>query len=247
MARQGKIARLPATLKSEVNRRLFDGESAAVILPWLNNQPGAIKVWEAYFEGVPASPQNLSEWRLGGHKEWIAQRERVENLKEISAYSIDLVKASGGNISDGASAIAAGQLLEALENIGNLAVTGGSDDAEADPFKGLAAVTNAIATLRKGDRDKETSTRKDETLALNKERHSLAKQQAALDREKFERLTVAKFMEFARKPEIQAVLGSRETKTVQMDKLHQMLFGEAPPASLGGSAVTRKGGVDGPA
>ena len=67
MARQGKIARLPAALKSEVNRRLFDGEGASVILPWLNNQPGAIKVWEAYFEGLPASPQNLSEWRLGGH------------------------------------------------------------------------------------------------------------------------------------------------------------------------------------
>ena len=53
-------------------------------------------------------------------------------------FSIELVEASGGKISDGASAIAAGQLMEAIENIGNLVVTGGSDDAEADPFKGLS-------------------------------------------------------------------------------------------------------------
>jgi hypothetical protein len=228
MARQGKIARLPARLKSEVNRRLFDGQGAPQILPWLNSQPDAIRVWEALFEGEPASAQNLSAWRIAGYKEWLAQRERVENLKEISAYSLELVKASGGNISDGAAAIAAGHLVEAIENIGNLAVTGGSDDAEADPFKGLSAVTNAIATLRKGDRDRETSARKNETLALNKKRHQLAAEQVALQREKFERLTVAKFMEFARTPEVQALLSGRESKAVQMDKLHQMLFGERP-------------------
>jgi len=228
MARQGKIARLPASLKSEVNRRLFDGQGAPQILPWLNAQPDAIRIWEAYFEGVPASPQNLSQWVLGGHKDWIAQRERIENLKEISAYSLDLVKASGGNLSDGAAAIAAGHLVEAIENIGNLVVTGGSDDAEADPFKGLSAVTNAIATLRKGDRDREASTRKGETLALQKERHELSKEQVALAREKFQQQTVEKFMEFARKPEVQALLGSRETDTVKMETLHQMLFGEAP-------------------
>jgi hypothetical protein len=228
MARQGKIARLPASLKSEVNRRLFDGQGAPQILPWLNAQPDAIRIWEAYFEGMPASPQNLSDWRLGGHKEWIAQRERVENLKEISAYSLDLVKASGGNISDGAAAIAAGHLVEAIENIGNLVVTGGTDDAEADPFKGLSAVTNAIATLRKGDRDKETSERKNATLELNRKRHQLNEEQVALAREKFEQRTVEKFMEFARKPEVQTLLSSRESKSVQMEKLHQMLFGEAP-------------------
>jgi hypothetical protein len=194
MARQGKIARLPATLKGEVNRRLFDGQGAPQILPWLNAQPDAIRIWEAYFEGVPASPQNLSEWRLGGHKEWIAQRERVENLKEISAYSLDLVKASGGNISDGAAQIAAGQLMEAIENIGNLVVTGGSDDAEADPFKGLASVTQAIAVLRKGDREKEASNRKQETLDLNRKRHALAEKQLALAKQRFRDQTIEKLM-----------------------------------------------------
>lgn len=228
MARQGKIARLPAALKSAVNRRLFDGEPAGRILAWLNTEPDAVRIWDAYFEGAPATPQNLSEWRLGGHKEWIAQRERVENLKELSAYSLDLVKAGNGNISDGTAAIAAGQLMDALENVGNLVVTGGSDEAEADPLKGLTAMTSAIAVLRRGDRDKEASERNAEKLALQKQRHDLAERQLALAEDKFQRQTVEKFLEYAQKPEVQALLGGGESRAVQMDQLHLLLFGEAP-------------------
>ena len=227
MARQGKIARLPASLRAELNRRLFDGQGAPQILPWLNAQPAAISIWEELFEGLACSPQNLSEWKLGGYKEWRKSQDRLEDLKELSAYSLDMVKAAGGNLSDGAAVIASGHLMEVLENIGNLAITGGKEDAEADPNKGLAAITAAVAAMRKGDRDREASKRKDETLQLQKDRH-------ALSREVFEKQTVTKFMEYARKPEIQALLGGREPKTVQMDKLHQMLFGSAPEKEAAG-------------
>jgi hypothetical protein len=225
MARQGKFARLPAVLKSEVNRRLFDGQGAPQILPWLNAQPDAIRLWESTFEGMPASPQNLSEWRLGGHKDWLAQRERVENLKEISAYSLELVKASGGNLSDGAAAIAAGHLVEVLENIGNLAVTGASDDSEADPNKGLAAITSAVAALRKGDRDREASARKEKELTLHQERHALNRETAALNREKFETGTVEKFMEFAKTPKATAILNSGKSENLKMQELRALMFG----------------------
>ena len=228
MARQGKIARLPASLKSEVNRRLFDGQGAPQILPWLNAQPDAIRIWEAYFEGVPASPQNLSEWRLGGHKEWIRNNERIEHLKELQAYAISLVNAGDGKLADGLAAMAAGEIMVAMETVGNILVTGGSEDADADPMDGLAKVTAAIKQLQDGDRKREDSKRKDAVLELNKDRHALSKEQAALAREKFQQQTVEKFMEFARKPEVQALLGSRETDTVKMETLHQMLFGEAP-------------------
>ena len=221
MARQGKIARLPAQLRKEINRRLFDGQGAPVILPWLNSQPEAIAIWEELFEGVPCSPQNLSEWKLGGYKEWRKSQDRLEDLKELSNYAIGIVKAANGTLSDAAATIAAGHIVETMESIGNIVVTGGTEEAEADPAKGLSLIVGGIAKLQKGDRDREASKRKDESLQLQKDRH-------ALSREVFEKQTVKKFMEFARKPEVQALLGSRETKAVQMDKLHQMLFGEAP-------------------
>lgn len=228
MARQGKIARLPAALKSEVNRRLHDGEGAPQILPWLNSQPEAIRIWEAWFEGVPASPQNLSEWRLGGHKEWIRKREGIERLKELQDYSIGLVNAANGKLSDGLAAIAAGEIMDVMENIGNIAVTGGSDDAEKDPLDGLVKITNAIKALQDGDRKREESRRKDETVAINKQRLELGKKQLALAWQRFRDSTVSKLMEIARKPEFMKVLGGRETDAVKMEKLHQMLFGDAP-------------------
>lgn len=230
MARQGKIARLPALLKGEVNRRLMDGQGAPQILPWLNNQPDAIAIWEELFEGLPCSPQNLSEWKLGGYKEWRAKRERVEDLKELSSYAIDLVKAANGTISDAAAVIAAGHIVEVMENIGNIVVTGGSDDAEADPNKGLSLIVGGIAKLQKGDRDREASRRKDEALELQKERH-------LFNREVFEKKTVEKFMEYARDPKIQAILGGGESKEIQMDLLHLALFGADPTLAKEGGDV----------
>ena len=223
MARQGKIARLPADLRKEVNRRLFDGQGAPQVLPWLNNQPGAIAIWEELFEGVPCSPQNLSEWKLGGYKEWRKQKDRLEDLKDLSDYAIGIVKAANGTLSDAAAAMAAGHIVETMENIGNLVVTGGTDDAEADPNKGLSLIVGGIAKLQKGDRDREASKRKDEALALQKDRH-------ALSREMFEKKTVETLLEYARKPEIQAILGGNDSKEVKMELLHLQLFGPDPTA-----------------
>lgn len=233
MARQGKIARLPAALKAEVNQRLFDGEGAPSILPWLNSLPDAIRVWEKYFQGLACSPQNLSEWRLGGHKDWIRDNERIEKTKELTAFSMRMVKAANGSLSDGLAAIAGGQMMDALETLGNIVVTGGSDDSERDPLDGLTRVVGAIKQLQDGDRKREDSKRKDETLELNRQRHDLSKQQVRLAEEKFRKLTVEKLMEIARQPEFQALLGSREDGGAKMASLHRMLFGEAPKGNGG--------------
>lgn len=228
MARQGKFARLPHALREEVNRRLLDGQTAGVILSWLNAQPEAVTVWDEHFKGAPATPQNLSEWRDGGYKEWLARREKVENLKTLSQFAVNLTQ-SGGHIADGAAAIISGHILEALEQAGNIAVTGGSDDAEADPSKGLANMAKAVASLQ-------SSGVARERLALEKRKTDQKDQSLALEREKFEKQTVQMFMKYAQDPKVQAILGSRESKAVQMDELHLMLFGTGPKGGHDGQA-----------
>ncbi len=220
MAGQGKFSRLPHALRESVNLRIRDGESAGVILAWLNTEKEAIRIWDMYFGGEAATPQNLSTWRAGGYAEWCGRKERTENLKTLSSFAMDLAK-SGRNLADGAASILGGQILEALEQSANFAVTGGSEEAESNPADGLAKMAAAVASLQKG-------SHANEKLKLDKRKVAQKDESLKLDREKFERQTVAKFMEFARKPEIQELLGSRESKTVQMDKLHEMLFGHAP-------------------
>lgn len=217
MARQGKIARLPDSLRNEVNTRLLDGQPARAVLDWLNSQPEAVRTWDLYFEGAAATSQNLSEWRIGGFREWTSRREKTENLKTLSRFATDLAK-SGGSIADGAAAIIGGQILEALENAGNLVVTGGSDDAEKDPLDGLAKIAAAVASLQKAG----TARGK---LELDKKRVRQKDASLALDREKFQTQTIAKFLEWAKSPEAISILDSGKPKHVQMDALRSLMFG----------------------
>jgi hypothetical protein len=233
MARQGKIARLPHALRVQVNQRLLDGEPASTVLPWLNSQPDAIRKWEEFFEGEPCSAQNLSQWKLGGFKDWLKELDRVDMLSGLSAYSTNLVKAANGQLADGLAAMAAGEIMTALETVGNILVTGGSEDADKDPLAGLAVITGAIKKLQDGERKKEDSKRKDEELQLRKDRHTLSKKQLALAEEKFRNQTLEKLLEIAKKPEFQAILTSREPKAVQMQLLHKQLFGEDPTLKEG--------------
>ena len=218
MARQGKISRLPHALREGVNRRILDGQSAAALLAWLNAEPEAQRVWDESFEGEAASPQNLSAWRTGGYAEWRGRQERAENLKTLSTFALELTR-SGGNLADGAAAILSGHILEALEQGANLVATGGSDDAEADPTKGLARMAGAVASMQ-------SSALAKERLALD--RHKAAQKDASLklDREKFERQTVAKFLEWAKSPEAVAILDSGKGKTIQMEQLRELMFGK---------------------
>src|SRR4051812_37160211 len=103
--RKGKIASLPAAIREEVNRRLFDGEKSPQIIKWLHEQPAVLKVLNDHWREEPVSAQNISEWRQGGYQDWLDRLEKVESLKVLSDYSLKLAQASGGSISEGALAI----------------------------------------------------------------------------------------------------------------------------------------------
>lgn len=169
--RRGKIAKLPADLRMEVNRRLHDGQTAGQLLPWLNNHARVRPILGAQFHGEDINAQNLTEWRQGGYVDWLEERERLDALKEISLFAGDAVKA-GGSISDGAAAVAAGRLMTAIE---------GADDEQ------LLKISSAIGNLRCGDSDrvrlrlKEREVKaKEEKLALDEKRFMYRSAEAAL-------------------------------------------------------------------
>ncbi len=76
--RRGKIARLPRAIRTELNHRLDEGDPQKDLVVWLNSLPEVKEVLKLHFEGKPISPQNLSEWKLGGYRDWRAQIEAQE-------------------------------------------------------------------------------------------------------------------------------------------------------------------------
>lgn len=85
MARCGKIARLPRTIRDELNRRLDNGEQGTRLLEWLNGLPEVRAVLDKEFEGHPIRHCNLTEWRKGGFREWRERQETLSLTREFMA------------------------------------------------------------------------------------------------------------------------------------------------------------------
>jgi hypothetical protein len=117
MARTGKIAQLPATIREQVNQRLDDGKTHQSIADWLNDQPSVqAKIKEA-FEGRAVTPDNLSEWRTGGgFREWKAQRLARSMFHQINQMPAERLTELQGGLIDRMATLFAAQMLNQMQN-----------------------------------------------------------------------------------------------------------------------------------
>src|SRR5215471_11151907 len=79
--RLGKIARLPHSIREQLNLKLHDGIPAKSILPWLNSLPEVQAILAADFDNRSITKQNLSEWRQGGFRDWLLQFQAANFLQ----------------------------------------------------------------------------------------------------------------------------------------------------------------------
>ena len=202
-ARLGKIARLPAEIRREVNIRLADNHPASKILAWLNGVPSVKAILQADFDGAAISPQNLSEWKAGGYLDFVQEREKIDQIKTLSQFSLDLVAASGGQLAEGPAAIAAGKLLELIET-----------STEEDLGKIVAAITSLrgmeLATL-KAKTDQAKLAQSERSLALEEAR--------------FQRETAALFLKWYTDKAATDIAEGKGTKDIKIDKLRDLMFG----------------------
>lgn len=205
--RKGKIARLPKTIRDQINGRLADNQPASVILPWLNALEAVRAILSEHFGGDLVNDQNLSAWRTGGFAEWMTKNDQVERTRSKAAHALELVKAGGHHLTDGMAAIIAGELLEEWEQA--------SDEDEKE-----SAIKKLLA-LRAGDHVVASLALQQQKLQLDEDKHGL-------NVNKFRTLTVKKFMEWCQDPRAQSILNSGKPKDVQMDMLHELIWGEKP-------------------
>ena len=90
MTRNGKIARLPRTLRHQLNQRLLDGEPGARLLEWLNALPQVHTILKADFQGRPINPQNLTDWKQGGYRDWLVQQEALALAQRLGQDATQL-------------------------------------------------------------------------------------------------------------------------------------------------------------
>ena len=146
MTRTGKIARLPREIRDELNRRLLEGEPGQRLVEWLNARPETTKLLAADFEGRAISEQNLSEWKQGGHREWLTRREALEQARELAADAKELTEAMEGRLTDHLALVLSARYA-ALVSGGK----GEMDEEFRREARAQRALCQDIVELRRGD------------------------------------------------------------------------------------------------
>lgn len=204
-AYRSKIGRLPWKLRNEFNERIRDGATGPVLLAWINALPEFAAVRrESGCDDI--NPQNLTDWRNTGYKDWLDEQDKTERLSKMASLSQQIIAQTGGDPTSVGCRIAAGKLLDALE----------SADGEA-----VDELAKSFATLRSVEND---ARRVD--LAADKQR--LDEQRLALERQKFQRQTVQAFVKQWYKDEaIRAVLEDKSLDNdAQTEALGRLMFAD---------------------
>lgn len=158
-ARKGKIARLPHTIRHELNSRLRDGIPGVDIIAWLNETPEVSEILTAQFGGEPIKPQNLTDWRQGGYQDWLQRQDQYEEARKTTDHAQYVCTALGLDPSDALSVIITGHLVKLL-----------SGEASLDDLSKLGPLFNAVTNVKKVGLDQRKVDQADVDLDLRQKK-----------------------------------------------------------------------------
>lgn len=135
--RTGKIARLPFETRTRVNEMLRDGLLYQTIADWL------LEV-----EKVEINEQNLTNWKDGGHQDWLAEQARLEDMAAKREFAFQIVKENDGSkLHEANLHLAASQIYEVLADFDPQRL---KDLLDEKP-ENYADVVNALGKLSKSN------------------------------------------------------------------------------------------------
>ncbi len=142
----GKIARLPDSIRDQLNVRLDNGERGKPVLNWLNSLPEAQAVLAApEFAGQPITKQNLYDWMQAGFRNWKMRQTAFEFASSQQADDTALQRALSDTLTDKLVHWMAFRYAAAAHT---LSPTDTDPDAELRRLRSFCA---DIVALRRGD------------------------------------------------------------------------------------------------
>ncbi len=160
MGRHGKIARLPRTIRDQLNHRLDNEESGGDLAAWLNGLDEVKQLIEKNFGGREITEKNLSDWRLNGFLHWQAQQEALALARELNAEGTKGVE-SGGELSNSLTRLVTARYASLLYDW-----DGEMTDEIRAKLRGLKGISHEIVRLRQSDQVLEQMKIQREWLAL---------------------------------------------------------------------------------
>jgi len=209
MTRNGKIARLARTIRDELNRRLQDGEPGVRLVDWLNGLPDTQRVLATDFAGRPINEQNLSEWKAGGYRDWLARQETLSQVRDLAADAKELTTATDGRLTDHLATVLAARYAAALAGW-----NGEITEEFRRKLRVLRGLCQDIVELRRGDHS---------GARLNMEHERLER-----EREKTEEEVIERFKGWAKNPVVREWILKDWISPEERERRIREIFGLPP-------------------
>jgi hypothetical protein len=177
MTRRGKIARLPQPIREQINQRLQNGEEGKQIAEWLNTLPEVRSLMAAEFEGEPVNEVNLSNWKLGGYRDWEAEQAALQAALQFHAEAAQLSQAGGPQLADQLALCLTARFAAALRH------TSADADDPAQGLEQLRRLRRDLVALRQGDHNEQWVKIQREKLELDMKKFE---HQAAIQKDKMQ-------------------------------------------------------------
>ena len=144
--RTGKIARLPKAVRDVLGDRLEQGDPGEDLVHWLNGLACVQESLAEHFGGRPISEQNLSEWRAGGHQDWLRQEEDRRRVALLAEQGDDWAEAAHGQeLSDRLARRLAVEVMRLTETL----LAQETDPAQA--WSRVREINQELSRLRRDD------------------------------------------------------------------------------------------------
>lgn len=134
--RKGKVAQLPFEIRSQVNEWIRDGVTYAEICQRL-----------AAAGHPDMNEMNISNWKDGGHQDWLKEQERLADMQAKREFALAIVKANeGSTIHEASLQVAASQIYEVLTDFDIATLK----PALAGDPENYSRLVNALSKLSEG-------------------------------------------------------------------------------------------------
>jgi hypothetical protein len=146
--RTGKIARLPQSVRDQLNQKLENNIPGHELLSWLHSLPEVQKVLADHFCGRAITKSNLSDWRHGGFIDWTYHRQGRQQWWELVETARQLTqKRSPKEGVDVSSYLGTFLLVELAEALDQLHTVKDLDKR----WKLMRTISGALSRLRNDD------------------------------------------------------------------------------------------------
>jgi hypothetical protein len=219
MTRNGKIARLPRPIRDELNRRFQDGKPGVQLVEWLNDLPEVRRILAEGFGALPISEQNLSEWKAGGYRDWLARQETLSQARELAADAKELAQVTDGRLTDHLATVLAARYAAALAGW-----NGEPTEEFRRQLRALRGLCQDIVELRRGDH--------------SGARLSLEQERIEREREKTEEEVLEHFKRWAKNPQVRDWICQDWASPQELERRIREIFGVAPKTPAQDTATT---------